>query len=47
MKSTKTKIILGIILFAVVTELYSNPVDIETVKIVAQNFMNRSSNALK
>lgn len=47
MKSTKTKIILGIILFAVVTELYSNPVDIETVKIVAQNFINRSSTTSK
>ena len=47
MKSTKTKIILGIMLFAAVTELYSNPVDIETAKIVAQNFIGRSRGTSK
>ena len=39
MKTIKTKIIL---LFAVVIEVYSNPVDMETAKRVAQNFMSRS-----
>ena len=41
MKSTKTKIILGIMLFAVSAELFSNSVDMETAKTVAQNFERR------
>jgi hypothetical protein len=45
MKSTK--IILVILLFAVSIEAFSNPVDIETARIVAQNFMSKSRNTSK
>jgi len=42
MKSTKTKIILVSLLFAIAGEAYSRPVDIETARIVAQKFMGRT-----
>ena len=40
-----TKIILVSLLFAVAGEGYSRPVDIETARMVAQNFMGRARGA--
>ena len=45
MKSTK--VILAILLLAVAIEAFSNPVDTETAKIVAQNFMSKSRSTSK
>lgn len=42
-----TKVILIVTLFVVSGEAYSNPVDKEMAKIVAQNFMSRSRSASK
>jgi len=47
MKTTKTKIILVILLFAVAGEAYSHPVDMETARRLAQNFMGRMRSTSK
>ena len=47
MKTIKKIVSLVILLLAVTTELFSNPVDVETAKIVAQNFTSRSRGVSK